>query len=91
MPIIYLPKWVELLVTLYNMPDNERYCQRLYRKLKMNSSHVRTMIHHLEKHSLIKRVPDRKIRYITLTEKGNMLAELMLRIKTVLNQENHDN
>ena len=71
---------------LYNMNDKERYCQRLYRKLKMNSSHVRTMIHHLEKRSLIKRIPDKKIRRIVLTKKGLSLAELALRMKSVLKE-----
>jgi len=86
MPIIYLPKWIEVLVTLHSMSDGERYCQRLYRKLKMNSGHVRTMINHLERLRLIKRVPEKKIRRITLTKKGLVLAELALRMKFVLKE-----
>jgi Mn-dependent DtxR family transcriptional regulator len=83
---IYLPKWVEVMVMLHNMPDRERYCQRLYRKLNMNSSHVRTMIHHLERRCLIKGVPNQRIRYIRLTERGSALAELALRMKCVLKE-----
>ncbi len=75
---------------LHNMPDRERYCQRLYRKLKMNSSHVRTMIHHLERLCLIERVPDQRIRYIRLTERGLALAELALRMKLVLREAGVD-
>lgn len=83
---IYLPNWIEVIVTLHNMPDREKYCQKLYRKLDMNSSHVRTMIHHLERLCLIKRVPIRNTRHITLTEKGSALAELALRMKCVLKE-----
>ncbi len=72
------------------MPDRERYCQKLYRRLKMNSSHVRTMIHHLERLCLIKRVPDQRIRYIRLTERGLALAELALRMKLVLREAGVD-
>ncbi len=86
MPIIYLPKWIEVLAMLHSMSEGERYCQRLYRKLKMNSSHVRTMIHHLERLRLIKRVPEKKIRHIMLTKKGLVLAELALRMKFVLKE-----
>ena len=87
---IYLPKWIEVIAMLYNMPDRERYCQRLYRKLRMNSSHVRTMIHHLERFCLIERIPEKRIRYITLTEKGIALAELALRMKSVLKEAGID-
>lgn len=71
---------------LYNMSDKERYCQRLYRKLRMNSSHVRAMIHHLESLCLIRRVPEKKIRYIVLTKRGLALAELALRMKFALKE-----
>lgn len=71
---------------LHNMPDNERYCQRLYRRLKMNPSHVRTMVQRLEGLRLIQRVPEQKIRYIRLTESGSDLAELAMRMKSVLKE-----
>ena len=56
----------------------------------MNSSHVRTMIHHLERLCLIKRVHDQRIRYIRLTERGLALAELALRMKLVLREAGVD-
>lgn len=87
---IYLPKWVQVMVTLHNMPHKERYCQKLYRKLRMNSSHVRTMIQNLEKLGLINRVSDSKIRHIALTEKGIAIAELAIRMKSVLKEAGVD-
>ena len=86
---IYLPNWIEVVVMLHNMPDRERYYQKLYRRLKMNSGHARTMIHHLERCCLIERVPEKKIRYITLTERGQMLAKLAMRMKFLLKDSFH--
>ena len=87
---IHLPNWIEVIVMLHNMPERERYYQRLYRKLGMNSSHVRTMIYRLEERCLIKRIPQKKIRYIMLTESGSALAELALRMKSVLKEAGAD-
>lgn len=87
---IYLPNWIEVIIMLHNMPDEERYYQRLYRRLKMNSGHVRKMLCHLERICLIKRVPKRKIRYIVLTEQGLLLARLALRMKFLLKEAGVD-
>ncbi len=75
---------------LYSMSDKERYCQRLYRKLKMNHSHVRSMIHNFERRCLIKRIPERNIQYIVLTERGLNLAESALQLKCVLKETGID-
>ena len=87
---IYLPKWIDFIAALYSVSDKERYCQRLYRRLKMNHSHVRKMIHHLERCCLIERVPERRIQYIVLTGKGMALAESALRMKSAMKEAGID-
>ena len=77
---IFLPKWTELVVAIYNTPEAHRYCGRLYRKTGMTVRHIRNLIGDLEDMNIIERQEMGKIKYISLTETGERLAELFLRI-----------
>lgn len=78
---LLVPKWIELIITLYNTPDEYRYSQRLKHKVKSTSSHIRKLLRRLEASGLILRRRTRKIQYIILTSKGNQIAELLMKIK----------
>ena len=80
MPKVYLPKWTEVLIALYNAPAEQRYCGKLHRKTGMTIRHLRNLIADLEDMSILSRECRRKIKYITLTDTGERLAELLLQI-----------
>ena len=77
---IYLPKWTELLVALFNAPPEQRYCGRLARSTGMTTRHLRNLVAQLERMDIVKRRNGSKIRYITLTKTGGRLAELLIEI-----------
>ena len=82
---IYLPKWVELLITLGNTPKEQRYCGSLHRQTGITTRHLRTLTTALAKRNFV--VVDNgnnKIRYIHLTPSGRKLAEALQPISPVL-------
>lgn len=79
-----LLQWHELLVKLYRLPDNHRYCQKLLRNIDLASSHIRSIIFFLEKESFIFRRNQGKIKHIVLTEKGKRTAQIILELKKSL-------
>lgn len=82
---VFLPKWTELVVALYNTPEKHRYSERLHRATRMTTRHLRSLIADLESLGILEcRKPDGKIRYIHLTEKGAKLAETFLHIYPTL-------
>jgi predicted transcriptional regulator len=78
--IIYLPKWTEVVVALYNTPAEQRYCGKLFRKTGMTMRHLRNLIAQLEKMNIVKRHHGSKVKYIQLTKRGEELAELFIEI-----------
>ena len=81
---IYLPKWTELLVALYNTPPEQRYCGRLARTTRMTTRHLRNLVSDLEALKFVRREEGAKIKYINLTDTGEELAEMFLRIYPTL-------
>lgn len=79
---IYFPKWVELLVTLYNTPENKRYCGFLHRKTGITIRHLRTLVSELEDFNfvVVAKKRNNKIKYIDLTETGKRVALSLLKI-----------
>ena len=77
---VFLPKWTEVLIALYNTPPEQRYCGKLHRKTGMTVRHLRSLIADLEDMKILYREYRRKIKYITLTDTGEHLAELLLQI-----------
>jgi len=74
-------KWVPLIISIYNTPEEYRYSQKLQHKINTTSSHIRKLLKHLESAGLILRKRTRKIQYIKLTQKGKQIAELLMKIK----------
>ena len=81
---IFLPKWTELVVILYNTPPEHRYCGKLHRRTGMTLRHIRNLMSDLEDMKIIERREEGKIKYITLTEAGERLAELFLEVYPTL-------
>ena len=81
---IFLPKWIELVVILYNTPPEHRYCGKLHRKTEMTLRHIRNLVSDLDDMKIIERREKGKIKYITLTEAGERLAELFLEVYPTL-------
>ena len=81
---IFLPKWTELLIALYNTPSEQCYCGRLHRITGMTIRHIRNLVADLEHIGMVRKEGSSKIKYIALTETGNHLAELFLRINPEL-------
>jgi len=81
---IFLPKWTQLLVALYNLPPEQCYCGRLNRATGMTLRHIRNLIDDLEDMGMVKKCGVGKIKYITLTETGGHLAGLFVRINPEL-------
>lgn len=82
---IFLPKWTDLLVTLYNTPEQQRYCGRLYRTTGITTRHLRDLVTQLEARDIIHREIKSKIKYVYLTDKGLKLAKLLVQIYPTLN------
>jgi len=78
---LLVPKWIELIITLYNTPEEYRYSQKLKYKVKTTSSHMRKLLRRLEASGLVFRRRTRKIQYLILTSKGRQIAQLLLKIK----------
>ncbi len=72
---IFLPKWTQLLVALYNLPPEQCYCGRLNKATGMTIRHIRNLIDDLECMGMVRKASDGKIKYITLTETGSHLAD----------------
>jgi len=78
---LVVPKWVELVIAVYNAPERGTYYQKLTQRADITSSYIRTLLLALEASGLIRRRPRKNIQYIELTEKGKEIAEMLMRIK----------
>jgi hypothetical protein len=72
---VYFPKWVELLIALYNTPAEQRYCGCLKRKTGITLRHLRTIVADLaDMHFVVMHQNgNNKIKYIDLTEQQNQV------------------
>jgi DNA-binding HxlR family transcriptional regulator len=82
-----VPKWFKLVITLYNIPDEQRYSQRLQNKIHITSTHLRKLLFVLESRSIVSRTRVGKIQYIVLTSKGKDIAEMLLKIRQEVNSD----
>jgi predicted transcriptional regulator len=77
---ISLPKWTEVVVALHNVPAEQCYCGKLFRKTGITMRHLRSLIAQLEKMNIVKRHHGSKVKYIQLTKRGEELAGLLMEI-----------
>ena len=81
---IFLPKWTELLVAIYNSPEDQRYCGKLHRRTGITMRHIRSLVDSLERMGIIVKEGKDKIKYIRLTDSGISLAEALMEIYPAL-------
>ena len=74
-------KWKEVLITIKELPEKQRYGQKLCKQVNSASSHVRNIIPWLEEHGLIKIKRGSKIKHIVLTKKGEIIILDILKLK----------
>ena len=79
---IYLPKWVELLIALYNTEKKYRYCGCLHRKTGITIRHIRNLVSDLEAIDFVVTYTHKnnKIKLIDLTDRGKEIAVSFLKI-----------
>ncbi len=80
--LLYLPKWLEVLMKINNAPENKRYSQKLQRVLKMSINHLRAILKRLENENFIQIYPSKKIKWIILTDKGKEVSQAVMSIKS---------
>ncbi len=84
-----LPRWIHVLLSIYQVRDEHRYAEKLIRKVKGSRSHLREIISLLEEHKIITIGSNSKIKNITLTDKGLKIVKAAFDIQQELqNTEN---
>ncbi len=81
-----LPKWNDVLLEIYRSPEKYRYCEKLNRSVKASLTHLREILHLLAANNLIEFIPSSKIKRIALTEKGKLVALLVMDVRTALSR-----
>ena len=84
MNLLYLPRWMEVLISIARLPGNQRYPQRLYRECPVCSSHIKTVLKALQAHQLIHVDRTGRIRWIRLTSQGESLSQHLLQVRWLL-------
>jgi predicted transcriptional regulator len=81
MTLLYLPRWMEVLIALDHLPPAKRYPQRLYRECPVSASHTKTVLQTLRYHGLISIDQRGRIRWISLTPQGQQLSQQLLQVR----------
>jgi len=76
---LYLPRWQEVLIAIFKLPETQRYPQRLYRVCPTSSSHAKTIIKTLNRLQLIRIDKTSSRRFLKLTPKAKHLANTCFR------------
>jgi predicted transcriptional regulator len=74
-------RWKEVLVAIQELPERERYYQRICKKVSIAPSHVRNILPWLELHGLIRMKKSTKIKYIIITQKGETVIADIMKLK----------
>lgn len=51
---LYLPKWCEVLIKLYELRPEERICQNISRKAEVSHTHIKNSLKQLEENGFVK-------------------------------------
>ena len=84
---LFLPRWAEVLLVLFQVEPKDRYYQRLLRHTKVASSYVREVLQVLEDHAFLEVKRSGRIHRLVLTAKGNQLAFHLMECARVLDQK----
>jgi predicted transcriptional regulator len=84
MTLLYLPRWMEVLIALERLPESKRYPQRLYRTCPACVSHTKTVLKQLQRYHLIRTDKKGHIRWINLTPQGRTLIQHLTQVRWTL-------
>ncbi|MCP4603475.1 MAG: hypothetical protein GY847_23645 [Proteobacteria bacterium] len=79
-----MPRWIDILVAIYLSPEQHRYSERLNRSVGCSLTHFRNTVALMAKHNLLEIHEGRKIKTLTLTERGQQIASSIMAIKSQL-------
>lgn len=83
---IFREKPVELLIKMLNT-KNKIYASVIAKEINCTYSHVVKLLKILEKENLIKFEKQGRLKYLTLTEKGEKLAESLQEAKEIISSK----
>lgn len=83
---IFREKPVELLIKMLNT-KNQIYASVIAKEINCTYSHVVKLLKILEKENLIKFEKQGRLKYLTLTEKGEKLAESLQEAKEIISSK----
>lgn len=69
-----LPRWNDVLLELYKDQQRQNYCEKLNRRVKTSRSHIQAIVKLLEENGLITITPGKKLKRLTLTDRGKEIA-----------------
>jgi len=75
-----------VLVEIHKNKENNRYCEKLNRRIRGSRSYIRETVKLLAKNSLIDIKPLKKIKLLKLTDKGKKITDSIIQIRTELGQ-----
>jgi Mn-dependent DtxR family transcriptional regulator len=78
---IKLPRWSDVLIEIYKSQESKRYCQRLNRRIQGSLTHLREVVRWLAQNNLVIITPTSKVKQLALTEKGERIAQYIIRMK----------
>ena len=85
-----LPRWHDVLLTIYRQKEDHRYSSKLNRYIKGSLTHLRIIIKRLEQNGLIRILPHKNKKCLVLTEKGERIALAIINIRTELKNKLFD-
>lgn len=84
MTLLFMPRWIEVLVALYRLPDAKRYQQQLYRACPGSCSHTKVLLRTFCQYGLIRIKKTGYINWIVFTPQGEKLSEQLMQARWTL-------
>lgn len=69
-----LPRWNDVLLEIYKSQHRHSYCERLNRRVRTSRSHIQAIVKLLEQNGLVERESGKKLKRLTLTDRGKEIA-----------------
>jgi len=79
-----VPRWNDVLLEIHKSQERYRYCEKIIRRIKGSKTQVREIVKQLEISKLIEIAPGKKVKKLSVTEKGRKIAIAIMEIKAEL-------
>ncbi len=84
MTLLFMPRWIEVLVALYRLDEVKRYQQQLYRACPGSCSHTKVLLRTFCEYGLIRIKRTSYINWIVFTPQGEKLSEQLMQARWTL-------